>query len=632
MMSTFDELPPGIVDLISGYLDAKTLRSSSLSIRAFAQAYKRRCCETLDISLLTDSSRNKTKVLKRWEKLELLEYVRHVKLDDSGVRSQDGLSLFKQLFDYWLPRMTGLRSLAWNLSGKPDLGEVTFSALPPQVCLDVVCEGDTPIQTVCEVIDAACQCDGLRSLAIELPARTHDTLDQTLQKALLGCKNLIALKIKANKDSTVSNLSVPQHDGGDASTEELWTTEEVARLPALRDLDLDYPAFAGCFAVWAVHGNWKRLRRLTAHHDWILDNLAGHLPALESLSVGILPCLPHFLELQPNLSDLAIMESPSLEEDLDLTGNICDMLALPVGLELQSLQIQFSQRYGDVDTMKQDFERIATLCPRLQNLDIAISREQYRNAVNFFCWMDSYIQAVVRIPKLRRITLRLPRVIAPGTVECPAEFATIDSAAQLGCNIAAHGKQMQEVRIVASMAHEVLPSDWAERYRAVIRALPSETQTFTFIAQPPPKDWDAHLGGYATRCPELEQAEKELLRGQLSRLSATGEYTGARRVVDDMSTLVYNGTIVPKRRIRPMPVWLTPEQEQDRREGPPGPGRRAKRAVLGAFNGFTGAFRPPFTETSPRTAQERADAREVGFGGRPGWSKSSLATRIVWRR
>lgn len=632
-MAKLDDLPPDVVDLISGYLDKKDLLAASLSLRAWFQAYKRRCCEILNINLLAESCDGRLKVLKRWDSHGFLKWVRHLHITDSGVRSPDGRFLLEQLFSYWMPNITGLRSVLWDLSGKSELGEAKFSALPPGVRLNVVCEGDTPTQAVFEILDAVEHCDKIRSLAIAVPSEAHDTFGQVLKKTLLGCSNLTALKITANESTGLSEQPSPRDESGSPFSSQCWTVEGIASLPALRDLNLSYSALGeDDFALWAEHGDWTKLKRLTSRYVWVLENLAGRSYALESLSVCFSPTLLRFLESQSQLLDLTIIE-PKLPIDND-NGiiNMCGLLALPFGATLRSLSIRPPQIYGDVEVLKQDLAKITKLCPNMETLDMAISREQYHTAVNFFCWLDYYIQAVIHMPKLRRICLRLPRVIAPGTVESPVEITTIASAAQLGSQIAAHGKLLQEVRIIASMVNEVLHPDFADRYNGVIRAIQSSNRTFTFLAQTPQKDWDAQISNFTTRCPELEQAEEELLRGQLSRLTPTGEYTAARRVVDDMSTLVYAGTIVPKRKIRPMPVWLTPEQEQDRREGPPGPGRRAKRAVLGAFNGFVGSFRPPFTETSPRTALERAQAREVGFGGRPGWSKSSLATRIVWRR
>lgn len=629
-MTKVDELPAVAVDLISGYLDEKALRSASLSIRGWSQAYKRRSCETVVVDLSTPSNQSKLKKLHRWESLDLLKWVRHLEIDDTGVRSQDGQYMLEQLLEYWLPSMTGLKSILWACSRKPELGEPKFHMLPAGLLLDVVCEGDTPPRTVIDVLRATKECERLRRLAIEFPAVADDTLSLLLKQILLGCRHLTALKVQVNRSSSMPEDSKSQLDGEDTSRLH-WSVEEASKLPALRDLDLHhFPISEECFAMWAIHGDWTKLQHLTAHHDWILEHLSARVPALESLSVRPSPSLPRFLELQPRLQHLLILEpEPTNNENVDMTS-LSDLFTLPFAAELRRLQVQPSHIHGDIDVMKHDLGELATSCPKLESLDITISREQYKNAVNFFCWMDSYIQAIIRMPRLSRLTLRLPRVIAPGTVESPVEIAMVDAAAQLGSQVASHGKDLEEIRIIASMVNEVLPPDFTDRYNAVIRVLASSNHALTFIARAPEKDWDARPGAFVPHCPELEQAEAELLRGRLSRISPSGEYTSARRVVDDMSTLVYKGTIVPKRKIRPMPVWLTPEQEQDRREGPPGPGRRAKRAVLGAYNGFTGAFRPPFTETSPRSAQEN-QAREVGFGGRPGWSKSSFASRLVWR-
>jgi hypothetical protein len=275
---------------------------------------------------------------------------------------------------------------------------------------------------------------------------------------------------------------------------------------------------------------------------------------------------------------------------------------------------------------------VASLCPQLRSLTIAVGREQYRNAVGFFCWMDACIEAVLRMPKLLRLCVRLPRLISSGTISIPPEIMVIATASDLWSQLLGYGKKMQEVRIVASMALEKAES---EREEAVLRFLSSLSPgdpALTYIVSPAEKDWDAAKGAYATSCPELEQAEALLLSGQIAGLSLTGDYSNARRTVDDISAFAHNGMFVVKKKPRAMPVWLTPEQEQDRREGPPSQARKAKRALIRSVSEFAGVWRLPMTETSPRTAAERAESRETDLRGRPGWSKSGLATRVFYRR
>jgi hypothetical protein len=350
---------------------------------------------------------------------------------------------------------------------------------------------------------------------------------------------------------------------------------------------------------------------------------------LESLSVSTLESLPRFLELQPRLQELAITDLQTSDHSNEIASGLHCILSLPFASSLRKLDLQIAHGDASPEQTAVDVGTIATSCPKLQELTVAITSQQYRNAVGYFCWMDACIEAVVRMPNLLRLCIILPRVIPSGSISIQPEVIVLADAANLWSQLTGHGKRLKDVRIIASMASEKAESD---REAAILSFLSPGPPSLTFAAMQAEKDWDADQGAYRTSCPELEQAENLLLSGQLSRLSETGEYSAARRTVDDVSIFVHKGTIAPKKKLRPMPVWLTPEEEQDRREGPPSQSRRAKRAVIRSVSEFVGVWRLPMTETSPRTAKERAESREQGFGGRPGWSKSSLATRVFYRR
>jgi hypothetical protein len=386
---------------------------------------------------------------------------------------------------------------------------------------------------------------------------------------------------------------------------------------------------AGMFKTWAKRGDWSRLRTLVAHHSWILEDLTGRLPALESLSVSTIEPLPAFLASQPTLHELAIVDVQQPSKPKDITPEVHDILKLPFACKLRRLELRTAYDDEELEQTTIDIKAIATSCPELQELTVAVTSQQYKNAVGYFCWMDACIEAVVSTPNLRRLSIDVPRVIPSGSLSIPPEIITLPNVANLCSKLTAHGKTLQEFRITASMASEKAETD---REAAILRFLAPGPPSLTFIVTPAEKDWDAAQGAYNTSCPELEHAEDLLRRGYLSRLSETGEYSTARRTADDISTYVYKGTIAPKKKIRPMPVWLTPEEEQDRREGPPSQSRRMKRALIRSVSDFAGVWRLPMTETSPRTAAERAESRENGFGGRAGWSKSSLAMRVFYRR
>jgi hypothetical protein len=628
-MMNVTDLPPAILEIVLQYLPNDSIRSASLVARAWSHVYKRTSCKTLRLDLSVNTLLGKTELLQRWEQLDLLRHVHRITIADPDRRSQDGERLLLDLFDRWLSKLSGLKSVSWILSGKHKLDDAfRLATLPPKILLDLVCEGETSAQTIGAAFSVVQGCDNLRSLAVGFSIEDEASLGSLLESVLLSCKSLTALKVNVFDDHDRSHPETSR--GGDQSAASRWTVEKVARLPALQRLDLHCPALtAEMFELWTKNGDWSSLRTLAAHHSWILDNLAGRLPALESLSVSTIERLPAFLVLQPTLCKLALVNLMHSSKRRGVAPELHDMLKLPFASKLKTLEVQMGLDDAEVEQSAVDVEVIADCCPELQDLTVAITSQQYRNAVGYFCWMDACIEAVVRMPNLIRLCIILPRVIPSGSLSIPPEIITLTDVANIWAQLVTHGKKLQELRITASMASEKAESD---KEAAIHRFLIPGPPSLTFVVTPAEKDWDAEKGAYTTACPELEQAETLLRGGHLFRLSETGEYSTARRTVDDISTYVYKGTIAPKKKIRPMPVWLTPEEEQDRREGPPSQSRRAKRALIRGVSDFVGAWRPPMTETSPRTAAERAQSRENGMGGRAGWSKSSLATRVFYRR
>jgi hypothetical protein len=633
-MSSITDLPQNVLDLIFGKLNSRSVRSASLTILAWSQAYKRSCCETLSLDLSSDKRDNKIALLERWERLDLLGHVQQITINDSGERSRGAQDLLQELSDRWLLKLGGLEEVSWNVSRKEELEDVSWlSMLPPQVHLSLSCGRGMPTQITAEILSAVKVHGVLRSLTVEL--RSDDQADSAkiLETILLDCRSVKTLKINVVGDSTTSQ-AVPAETQETPSESSLhFTAADAARLPILRHLDLRFPALTGdAFAMWATHGVWSSLRSLEAHHGWTLEHLAGQVPSLESLSVSTLKSLSHFLELQPELRELVILELRQGEAASESISDVRHILTLPFATNLQSIELRITQSEGDAGISNIDVGMVASLCPQLQNLTVAVGREQYRNAVGFFCWMDACIEAVLRMPKLLRLCVRLPRLISSGTISIPPEIMVIATASDLWSQLLGYGKRMQEVRIVASMALEKAESEREEAVLRFLSRLSPRDPALTYIVSPAEKDWDAAEGAHSTSCPELEQAEALLLSGKIAGLSLTGDYSNARRTVDDISAFAHNGMFVVKKKPRAMPVWLTPEQEQDRREGPPSQARKAKRALVRSVSEFAGVWRLPMTETSPRTAAERAESRETDLRGRPGWSKSGLATRVFYRR
>lgn len=628
-MISVTALPPAILEAIFQHLPSDSIQSASLTTRTWSQVYKQHICRTFSFDLSAEPLLGKTELLQRWEHMNLLPFVHQITINDSGDRSQDGENLLNDLFHRWLPKLSGLKSVSWELSGKSALrGGFGFAALPSGVFLDLAYEDETSSQTNTAVLSAIQNCDNLRSLAVEFSQAEEAILGSLLTATLLSCKGLTSLKIKMASNHSESQEKTP-HDAEQTAALH-WTAEDVAKLPALQRLDLHYPSLTGeMFEIWARKGNWDSLRTLITHDSQTLECLAGHLPALESLSVNTLEYLPQFLTLQPGINELAVVDLQPSSQPKDVVSELHQILKLPFASRLKQLELQIAQDETESEQSTIDVAVLATSCRELRELTVSITSQQYRNAVGYFCWMDACIESVVRMPNLLRLCIVLPRVIPSGSISIPPEIITLPDVANLWSQLAAHGKTLQELRIIASMTSEKAESD---REAAILSFL-SPTPSLTFITTPAEKDWDAAQGAYQTSCPELEEAENLLRRGHLSRLSSPPiSYSTARRTADDISTIIYKGTIAPKKKIRPMPVWLTPEEEQDRREGPPSQSRRAKRALIRSVGEFTGAWRLPMTETSPRTAEERARSRENGFGGKPGWSKSSLGMRIFYRR
>lgn len=623
------DLPPAIRETIFQHLSTQSIQSASLVARAWSQIYKQYNCRTLRFDLSVDTVPGKVGLLERWEQMDLLRCVRQINILDSGRRSPNGEELMHDLHDRWLPKLSGLKSVSWDISGKPGLEDAShLTQLPSGVFLDLVCEDGASVQTISTALRAIQNRDNLRSLAVEFSETDEVSLSSLLKATLLSCKSLTALRINMVSHKTGSDSD--SHRDIDQKSAFDWREEEAASLPALQHLDLYYSSLtAEVFEIWARKSDWSSLRTLVAHHSCILNNLAGRLPALESLSTSTIESLPEFLASQPLLHELAIVDVQQPIKPKDITPEVHDILKLPFAANLERLELRTALEDEEVEQSSIDVKAIATSCPRLQELTIAVTSQQYKNAVGYFCWMDACIEAVVSMPNLRRLTIDVPRVIPSGSLSIPPEILTLPDVANLWSKLVAHGKTLQEFRITASMASEKAET---EREAAILRFLAPGPPSLAFIVTPSAKDWEAEQGAYQTSCPELEDAEDLLRRGHLTRLSETGEYSTARRTADDISTYVYKGTIAPKKKIRPMPVWLTPEEEQDRREGPPSQSRRMKRALIRGVSDFAGVWRLPMTETSGRTAAERAESRENGFNGRAGWSKSSLAMRVFYRR
>lgn len=202
-MPNITDLPQNVLNLIFGQLSSKSVRSASLSILAWSQAYKRRCCETIPIDLSSDNCDNKITLLERWERLELLGHVQHITINDSGERSRDAQDLLQELSDRWLLKLGGLREASWNVSRKEELEDASWlSKLPPQTQLKLSYGRGMSMKVTAEALSAAKATGMLRSLAVEL--RSDDRADpaEILKIILLDCRSLMTLRINVVGEPT----------------------------------------------------------------------------------------------------------------------------------------------------------------------------------------------------------------------------------------------------------------------------------------------------------------------------------------------------------------------------------------------------------------------------------------------
>jgi hypothetical protein len=134
------DLPLAIREAIFQHLPARSIQSASLVARAWSQVYKQYSCRTLRFDLSVDTVFDKTELLQKWEQMDLLRCVRQITIHDSGRQSPNGEELLHNLYDRWLPKLSGLKCVSWDLSGKPGLDDAfRLTKLPSGVVLDLVC-------------------------------------------------------------------------------------------------------------------------------------------------------------------------------------------------------------------------------------------------------------------------------------------------------------------------------------------------------------------------------------------------------------------------------------------------------------------------------------------------------------
>jgi hypothetical protein len=194
-------------------------------------------------------------------------------------------------------------------------------------------------------------------------------------------------------------------------------------------------------------------------------------------------------------------------------------------------------------------------------------------------WLGTCVEAIISRPRVTYVTMIVPHILCPAMVDGPSEFTTLATAERVWRHLATQGRKDVEVRLnITATYNSAVKSK-------IQRAGTPTHRSLTFVAKAAAESPD-DSNTVLSVCPVLEAAERALHAGDLSAICAYGLYTDARTTVDEIHALAYQGFISLKRKSRPMPEWLTAEQERDLRDGPPGWGRRAKRAMLGFLGGF----------------------------------------------
>lgn len=604
MTLSLADLPEDILHIICEYLDVPSLKSASQAHRSLSQVYQRHCYRILTLDIYSEHLWEKFELIERWDSKDRLKHVQHVFINDSGERSRDGRALLQLVLSQTLPKMTGLRRVKWNFSGRfaPLEQDFRFPKLPARVRLEMeaaqstAAEPSVPVMT--QILSGLQHHVNLHFLDVAFDAAAPQ-LHELFKTTLLTCNQLRIVKVRAqNGGSLIPNAGRydPNYSG------HRWTPEDVVNFPALEELEFDYDVIEdGVLEDWAIYGNWKSLHTLTLRNPRMLQYLAGKTPVLQTLRVGALSWLEMFLEQSTNVSSLVITGMHSNRGAANASANFRALLALPVAANLRTLELRLLQEQHMYQTLHNEsihVKTVAAACPQLRQLVVSIEPDQYRGTDGMLHWQQDCAQVVANLPYLRRFALILPHVISQEETSGTSEFVTFSTAENLWKIVCCEGRRLEHMSVIASLGHE------GTLYAPRIEARPfANTRSLTFAVVPAEKDWDASNGEYSIDCLELARAEASLARGDLRDICDTGRYVDARKWVDDLASLADRGYVVAKKPPRAMPDHLTAAVEEDSRSAPTRR-QRAKRRINSAIDIFFDNFKPYNVETNTQSSPQ----------------------------
>lgn len=602
MTLSLADFPEDILHNVCEYLDVSSLKSASQAHRSLSQVYQRHCYRILTLDVYSEHLWEKFELIERWDSKDRLKHVQHVFINDSGERSRDGKALLQLVLSQTLPKMTGLRRVKWNFSGRfaPLEQDFRFPELPARVRLEVeaaqstAAEPSVPVMT--QILSGLQHHVNLHSLDVAFDAAAPQ-LHELFKTTLLTCNQLRVVKVRAQSGgSLIPNAGRydPNYSG------HRWSPEDLVKFPALEELDFDYDVIADdVLEDWAIYGSWQSLHTLVLRDSRMLQYLAGKTPNLQTLRVGGLSWLEMFLGQSTSVSSLIITGMHSNRGGANASADFRAILALPFAARLKTLELRLLQEQPMYQTLHNESIHVKTLaaaCPQLRQLVVSIEPDQYRSTDGVFQWQQDCAQVVAtNLPNLRRFAVILPHVISQEETSGTSEFVTFSTAENLWKIICCEGRRLEHVSVITSLEHE------GTLYAPGIEARSfANTRSLTFVVVPAEKDWDASNGEYSIDCLELAQAEASLARGDLRDICNTGRYVDARKRVDALASLADHGYVVFKRPLRAMPDHLTAAEEEDSRNAHTRR-QRAKRRINSAIDILFDNFKPYNVETNTQS-------------------------------
>lgn len=356
--------------------------------------------------------------------------------------------------------------------------------------------------------------------------------------------------------------------------------------------------------MWAAHGDWSNLEAIAVRNDWMLQFMVGRAPRLNTLTVDQLcPWLPEFLAEAPQLSTLIFTSlqkgPPSVPIDWnawanedniyfyhDLTtktttrdrdptwkndeqrplgksyADVTSLLKLPFASKLQSLR--FDLHHGQYQTYEQpvtvSIDVVASLCPQLSDLTIAIAPENYRprslhpGREPRMNWNGPISKTVARIPQLNRLEVIIPRRLQFRAFGARRSFrpqyVTMVTLHRLLTAIQLQRPPhppLSELSITCILGASQLDQQYDPYLEPEIlednKVGYEGSGKLRFIAKSSENEEEAAKGKYVLSCPELEQAERALKQGNNNWLLEDPNYKNVKRMVDDLESLAYRGVL-----------------------------------------------------------------------------------------